>query len=140
MTDLHVSAATAARQFRPSPSRTAAESSGLSNDEWVKSILAEDDCNRALTDGDGVPGLEEWLGRHPRHANAPRTIKERLRRHIPARTFVIIWGPTVRNLVLRPQSWRPSTVCALAAVMGVDLIEGSQRMARWRGVVDARLS
>jgi len=92
------------------------------------------------TTASGARELEAWFSGRAVLADAPSTVKERLRRRIPARTFIIIWGPTVRNLALRPQSWRPSTVCALAAVMGADLIEGSGRMARWRGVVDQRLS
>ena len=136
--DLYASIATATGQSRPIPELISKRD--LQNDEWLKSIGAVDAYSNAFTSEGVVRELEEWFAARDALANAPWNLKERLRRRIAARPFTIIWGPTLRNLLVRPQSWRPSTVCALAAVMGVDLIEGSQRMARWRGVVDARLS
>lgn len=107
----------------------------------IGAITVADSCPSAYTNEHVVQELEEWFAARGVLANAPWNLKERLRRRIAARwSFTIIWGPTVRNLFLRPNSWHPSTACALAVVMGVDLIEGSGRMARWRGVVDERLS
>jgi hypothetical protein len=136
--------AIATEQWNPSPSRTAAKQCPIGNDEWLKSIGAitlRDDDTYAFTNQDVVRELEDWFAARDVLTNAPWNLRERLRRRVAARwSFTAIWGPTVRNFVLRPKSWRPSTVCALVAVMGVDLIEGSHRMAGWRGVVDERLS
>ncbi|BBZ31334.1 hypothetical protein MMAD_56290 (plasmid) [Mycolicibacterium madagascariense] len=142
--DLYASISTATGQSRPAPGRTAAQHSHTDTEEWLRDIDALtflDSCPSTYANDRVVQQLQEWCAARDVLTNAPWNLRERLRRGVAARwSFTVIWGPTVRNLVRRPQSWRPSTVCALAAVMGVDLIEGSRRMARWRGVVDARLS
>ncbi|AFM20197.1 hypothetical protein Mycch_5532 (plasmid) [Mycolicibacterium chubuense NBB4] len=138
--DLYASIATATGESGPTPSPSAS-ACDLHNDEWLESIGAVDAYSNAFTSKGVVRELEEWFAARDALANAPWNLKERLRRRMAARwSFTVIWGPTLRNLFVRPQSWRPSTVLALAAVMGVDLVEGSPRMARWRGVVDERLS
>lgn len=137
--DLYASIAAATGQSRPTQERISERD--LQDDEWLKSIGAVDAYSNAFTSESVVREPEDWFAARDVRTNAPWNLKERMLRRVAARwSFTVIWRPTVRNLFVRPKSWRPSTVCALAAVMGVDLIEGSHRMARWRGVVDERLS
>lgn len=142
--DLYASISTATGQSRPAPGRGAVQHSHTDTEGWLGDIDALtllDSCPSVYTNAPVVQQLQEWLAARDVLTNAPRNLGERLRRNVAARwSFTVVWGPTVRKLVVRAQSWHPSTVCAFAAVVGVDLIEGSRRMARWRGVVDARLS